>query len=50
MFGQSEKLIKSKNQMGINKKITWWEPEFGEEEAKAVHDVVKSGYVNEDKL
>ena len=35
--------------MGINKKITWWEPEFGEEEAKAVYDVVKSGYVNEGK-
>ena len=35
--------------MEINKKITWWEPEFGEEEAKAVYDVVKSGYVNEGK-
>ena len=28
--------------MGINKKITWWEPEFGEVEAKVVYDVVKS--------
>ena len=36
--------------MGINKKITWWEPEFGEEEAKAVYHVVKSGYVNKGKL
>ena len=36
--------------MEIKKKITWWEPEFGEEEAKAVYDVVKSGHVNEDKL
>ena len=36
--------------MGINKKLTWWEPEFGEKEAKAVYDVVKSGYVNEGKI
>ena len=28
--------------MEINKKITWWEPEFGEEEVKVVYDVVKS--------
>ena len=33
--------------MGINKKITWWEPEFGEEESKAVYVVEKSGYVND---
>lgn len=29
------------------KKLTWWEPAFGEEEAQAVADVVRSGYVNE---
>ncbi len=28
--------------MEINKQITWWEPEFGEEEVKVVNDVVKS--------
>ena len=36
--------------MNIKKRITWWEPEFGEEEAKAVYHVVKSGYVNKSKL
>ena len=36
--------------MNIKKRITWWEPEFGEEEAKAVYHVVKSGYVNKGKL
>ena len=36
--------------MNIKKRITWWESEFGEEKAKAVYHVVKSGYVNKDKL
>jgi len=36
--------------MENNKKITWWEPEFGEDEAKAVYEVVRSGYVNEGKV
>ena len=36
--------------MDIKKRITWWEPKFREKEAKAVYDVVKSGYVNEGKL
>jgi len=36
--------------MGINKRLTWWEPEFGEKEAKAAYEVVKSGYVNEGKV
>ena len=36
--------------MDIKKRITWWEPEFEEEESKAIYDVLKSGYVNEDKL
>ena len=35
--------------MDIKKRITWWEPEFGEEESKAIYDVLKSGYVNEGK-
>jgi perosamine synthetase len=29
--------------------LTWWEPEFGPEEAAAVADVVASGFVNEGK-
>ncbi len=29
--------------------LTWWEPEFGGEEAAAVSEVVASGYVNEGK-
>lgn len=29
------------------KMLTWWEPEFGEEEAEAVAAVIRSGYVNE---
>ena len=36
--------------MNIKKRITWWESEFGEEKAKAVYHVVKSGYVNKGKL
>lgn len=33
-----------------NKFITWWEPAFGDEEAQAVADVVKGGFVNEGKI
>jgi len=33
-----------------SKLLTWWEPEFGEEEALAVADVVRSGFVNEGKF
>ena len=33
-----------------DKFITWWEPAFGDEEAQAVADVVKGGFVNEGKL
>jgi perosamine synthetase len=29
--------------------LSWWEPEFGDEEAAAVAEVVRSGYVNEGK-
>jgi perosamine synthetase len=31
----------------IVSRLSWWEPSFGEEEAQAVADVVRSGYVNE---
>lgn len=30
--------------------ISWWEPAFGYEEAQAVADVVKGGFVNEGKI
>lgn len=33
-----------------DKFITWWEPAFGDEEAQAVAEVVKGGFVNEGKL
>jgi dTDP-4-amino-4,6-dideoxygalactose transaminase len=32
------------------KLLIWWEPGFGEEEADAVADVVRSGFVNEGKV
>jgi len=30
--------------------LTWWEPAFGEEEARAVAEVVRGGFVNEGKV
>ena len=32
-----------------NNLLTWYEPDFGIDEAKAVADVVKSGFINEGK-
>ena len=32
------------------KMLTWWQPNFTEEDAKAVFEVVQSGYINEGKL
>jgi dTDP-4-amino-4,6-dideoxygalactose transaminase len=36
--------------MTNQKFLTWWEPEFGEEEALAVADVVRGGFINEGKV
>ena len=33
-----------------NNLLTWYEPHFGIDEAKAVADVVKSGFINEGKI
>ena len=32
------------------KMLTWWQPNFNEEDAKAVYEVVQSGYINEGEL
>ena len=36
--------------MTAQSRLSWWEPAFGEEEAAAVADVVRRGYVNEGPL
>ena len=32
------------------KMLTWWQPNFTEEDAKAVFEVVQSGYINEGEI
>ena len=36
--------------MKESKLLTWWQPNFTEEDAKAVFDVVKSGFINEGEI